>query len=999
MRRRRSYFGQVLERITGLCSGLIAFSNGGKRRRERFTSVLCALERYRVALLVAVVLLTPGLVAAESFQATPRGFVLQHGKEFVRFDRGVFTAGMQGGKTVSWFLFLWHDQWLYETLHGGKIEAGPTLNADGAMEMKGTFSTRQGAAPLKYAYHIAPVAQGVRVRCELEKTGPLKLSNGVWMHLSADAKAFSGEERVWLDPSWNGPLAGHATGNATRFLIELDRPRSLCLEGLNYREINKEAKSLYRINLLRRDFEPGTKETVEFAIGFADMPDRFPGQIEPMQAALHLGKVTPNATEIPQYGRLELNVELAARYKNPFDPDEVRLDAVFTSPSGKECRVPGFFMLPCQRKTVEQAEVMLPEGRGQWKVRFTPRETGRHAWRLTLRDKSGEIVGGEGAFQAGAPLAANAGFVRVSPADSHYLAFASGKGFFPIGHNLPIYHTSGQLGDVAMRKFAAAKENYNRWWMSAGGFGIEWDSHLGWYRQPAAARIDLVLDLAAQLGLYYMLCMDTHQDFREHGWNANPFNAANGGPCKTAGEWFTDETARNYYKKRLRYTVARWGYSPNVLCWEFGNEFEGWANSSKEIQLAWHREMSDYLRALDPFGHLITTSFWTNTGPEEFWNLKNLDIVQTHCYTNDDANVADRVRLYCRHQWRHFEKPHLFGEFGIRSHATTADKDPQGWGIHNSLWAGLANFTAGGVMPWWHENYLDTLDLYFHFTSLANFTEGLPLGTARWQPLVTAPAEYIDKNRKPETRDVAIIPVGGWERSQQNEFTISPAGLTSDDPIPQRMLHGAGHRDLKNPPTFVVTYPQPGRFIVHVGRVSASGLLRIELDGRQVLEKPLPCDKGLGKTSVFRPQWKIWETVYEEDIAVDVPAGAHRIRVDNVGRDWVEVTRYAMTGCRVVDRPEVQAMGMKTAGLAILWIQNHDSCWYNHAVGKVSTVDPFTVCVEGLRDGPCRIEWWETWKGVPMKQETGQVQDGKLVLVFRDLKTDTAVKIRAGQSE
>lgn len=325
-----------------------------------------------------------------------------------------------------------------------------------------------------------------------------------------------------------------------------------------------------------------------------------------------------------------------------------------------------------------------------------------------------------------------------------------------------------------------------------------------------------------------MLCMDTHQDFREHGWNANPFNAANGGPCKTAGEWFTDETARNYYKKRLRYTVARWGYSPNVLCWEFGNEFEGWANSSKEIQLAWHREMSDYLRALDPFGHLITTSFWTNTGPEEFWNLKNLDIVQTHCYTNDDANVADRVRLYCRHQWRHFEKPHLFGEFGIRSHATTADKDPQGWGIHNSLWAGLANFTAGGVMPWWHENYLDTLDLYFHFTSLANFTEGLPLGTARWQPLVTAPAEYIDKNRKPETRDVAIIPVGGWERSQQNEFTISPAGLTSDDPIPQRMLHGAGHRDLKNPPTFVVTYPQPGRFIVHVGRVSASGLLRID---------------------------------------------------------------------------------------------------------------------------------------------------------------------------
>ncbi len=115
------------------------------------------------------------------------------------------------------------------------------------------------------------------------------------------------------------------------------------------------------------------------------------------------------------------------------------------------------------------------------------REIGRYTWRLTVGDRTGQTAGGDGAFQAVA--AASPGFVRVSSADPHYLAFDNGQGFFPIGHNLPIYHTHGQLGDDAMRKFAAAKENYNRWWMSSFGFGIEWMDRLGCYgriRPPAS---------------------------------------------------------------------------------------------------------------------------------------------------------------------------------------------------------------------------------------------------------------------------------------------------------------------------------------------------------------------------------------------------------------------------------------------------------------------------------------------------------------------------------
>jgi hypothetical protein len=727
------------------------------------------------------------------------------------------------------------------------------------------------------------------------------------------------------------------------------------------------------------------------AVVLADAPGSFPGGVRPARGPLGIAKVTAAAPRVPQYERLELDVDLSAAYDNPYDPDQVALDGIFTSPSGKRLVVPGFFMVPFRRKVTGGVEAMLPDGNGAWKIRFSPRETGRYVWQVRLRDRSGEISGGEGSFES-VPSASN-GFVRVSPVDPHYLAFDRGKGYFAVGHNLPIYHARGQIGDEAMRRFAAAGENYNRWWMSSSGFGIEWATRLGWYRQDAAARIDLVLDAARELGLYYMMCMDTHQDFRERGWEANPFNTRNGGPCRTPGDWFTDEKARTLYKKRLRYTVARWGYSPNVLCWEFGNEFEGWADSPNAVKLPWHKEMAGYLRSLDPFRHLITTSFWSNTGPEEFWALEDIDIVQTHCYTNNDGNVAEPVRRYCLHQWEKFNKPHIFGEFGIRSHSSTADKDPKGWAVHNALWAGLFSFAAGGPMPWWHENYIDPLNLYFHFTAVDRFTKDLPLGTARWGPLATAPPEFLDRSRPPETRDVVIVPSSRWGKAEHEQYTILSDGTVEGGRVPQQLLHGGGHPDLKRPPTFAVDYPRPGKFAVHVQKVSASGLLRIWIDGRQVLEKDLPCGKGLGKESVYRPQWKLWETTYDQDVTVDVPAGKHQIRIDNLGKDWVETTKYVFTGCQVLDRPNLLVCGMKTGTLAMLWLQNRESCWFNHGRGQVGRIAPFRLAVQGLHDGPCRLEWWSTWKGDIQRREDARVEQGRLMITVAELETDVAIKI------
>jgi len=949
----------------------------------------------RLAFLFAVTAL-PALAAGQSFEQSSRGFLWKQGPHWVRFDKGNWSAGRDDGGSISWTTFLWHDQYVYESLSGGKITAGPSVEADGTLTMEGTFSARNDSAPMHYAYRIRPTAEGVQVRCVLRKSGPLKLSRGVWLHVRGQREKLRDDYRVWLEPSAFSTLGAAFNGAGRRLHVELTPGKAIVLGSAGVHELESESpiNYLYRFSVLSDDFDVGQDAVIEHTIGFGDLPPTLPGQIEKSARPLELGRVAASAATLPCYEKLELTVDASAAYDNPFDPDQVRLDAEFTTPAGKRLVVPGFFMVAFERQTQARGELLVPLDRGAWRVRFTPRESGPHTWRLTLTDRSGQKVGGAGKFTATA--ARSPGFVRPSPADPHYFAFDNGQGYFPIGHNLPIYHTRGELGDEAMRKFAAAGENFNRWWMNSSGFGIEWCRQLGWYRQDAAARLDLVLDQAPELGMYYMLCMDTHQDFRDPGWSRNPFNAQNGGPCAAPADWFTNEAAKKFYRQRLRYTIARWGYSPHVLCWEFGNEMEGWEKSPDAIKLPWHREMAAYLRRNDPFGHMITTSFWTNTGPEEYWRLDDFDIVQTHLYTNNDAGVSAQVRECCLRQWQRYAKPHIFAEFGIRSKAGTEQKDPQGWAVHNALWTGLTSLASGGPMPWWHESYIDKLDLYFHFTALSRFVADLPWGQVRWQPVDVQTPEFLRRDRPPVLRDAILAPAGnGWTKVEQPEFTLRADGSLGDGVVTPPLLHGDGHRDLRVPLTFTAHYPQPGKFIVRVGRVSAGARLNVWIDDRLALDQDLPCGEGVGKDSDYRPKWKLWESTYDQDFAVDVPAGRHRIRIVNAGRDWMTVGRYVFTGCQVLDRPHVSISGITGGSVAVLWLQNRDSTWYNHAGGgPVPPVEAFRCTLQGLPDGDYTVQWWETWKGRVTRTTPARVAGGQLTLEIPELATDVALKLR-----
>ena len=56
--------------------------------------------------------------------------------------------------------------------------------------------------------------------------------------------------------------------------------------------------------------------------------------------------------------------------------------------------------------------------------------------------------------------------------------------------------------------------------------------------------------------------------FKENRWLVNPYNKINGGPCSDGSELFTNALAKEYFKKKYKYIVSRYGFSSHIAAWE-----------------------------------------------------------------------------------------------------------------------------------------------------------------------------------------------------------------------------------------------------------------------------------------------------------------------------------------------------------------------------------------------------------------------------------------------
>jgi len=407
-----------------------------------------------------------------------------------------------------------------------------------------------------------------------------------------------------------------------------------------------------------------------------------------------------------EYEKVEWDITLGEQFANPYNQQEVSLDLVLTAPNGQPLVVPAYF------------EQNNSQG-SHWKARFAPQQTGTYRGLFRLTRKAGTQESAASSFVVAAGR--KPGFLHKH--DQYTFRFDNGQLFRGIGENVGwearSFENQKFTYDYLLPTLARNGANLFRTWMCYWNLPLEWQkvsstkryvNSPNYFNPGAIKRMDELVHLTDSLGLYFMLTLDWHGHLMEAGgWRNSPYNQANGGPARTPTEFFTLPAAQRKYKDKLRYVVARWGYSTNVAAWEFFNEVDNAVFTQQDSLLIphaavtlWHAQMSRYLKDIDPYQHLVTTSI-SHRDILGMNSIPYIDFNQKHIYKHTEKIPA----IYPAYL-QNFGKPYVVGEFGFRwEDANPTYAADFNYDYRRGLWYGLFSPTPILPMTWWWELFDD----------------------------------------------------------------------------------------------------------------------------------------------------------------------------------------------------------------------------------------------------------------------------------------------------
>lgn len=471
-------------------------------------------------------------------------------------------------------------------------------------------------------------------------------------------------------------------------------------------------------------------------------------------------RAEPLGDTASQYTRVDFNIVVDAQFKNPFSAKEVSVDVVFTAPSGKQLRLPAFCV---DAKALAES---------RWEARFAPTEAGSYGYQVELREG--------GRLQA--PSVPGHLSVRPSPAKGFLRAYSdwafrfdNGELFRGIGENFGWEHRDEDDSkyfralhenprfnyEAMLSKLSGQGANIIRTWMIYWNLPVDWQwvsnasryqSSQARFNESGIARMDALVGAAERQGIYIMLTLDPHVALLGEGWEHSAYNKKNGGFAASPAEFFSSPESQAQYKDKLRFIVARWGYSTSIAAWEFFNEVDNvtYADNDHRIPdepvVKWHQEMSRYLAAVDPFGHMITTSI-SHRDLAGLNDIPEIAFNQKHIYKHTEA-IPETIAQYTgRHR-----KPYVIGEYGFEwdwSKNFGEFADDMIYDFKRGLWYGLFSATPVAPLSWWWE-FFDEKGTTSYFQSLRDIdTLMLRAGQGRFE-LVAASAG----NPKVEARAV-----------------------------------------------------------------------------------------------------------------------------------------------------------------------------------------------------------------------------------------------------
>ncbi len=647
---------------------------------------------------------------------------------------------------------------------------------------------------------------------------------------------------------------------------------------------------------------------------------------------LLLGVFTGFWARADVYPKIEASFSITNLATDPFDYAVTDVRVQVALPDSSTLSLPAFF-----------------DGGTTWRVRHTPATPG-------LCQITGVTLNGQplavSSLQPGSWLVsgrvAGPGYVRVDPANTNRFITSNGRRYFPVGHDVAWWTNNTYLADI-MSKLGGSRENWSRIWMTHfyDSLNLEWPKvgSLGQYSLTVAQKWDAIVNSAEQAGVSFQMTLQHHGQYSttvNPNWNENPYNTANGGFLSSAQLFFTDATAKALTKRKYRYIVARWGYSPAVMGWELFNEvqFTDAANNGQWSNIgAWHDEMAQFIRAQDFYQHLITTS---SDLSQPIWN--QCDYYQHHDYPGGDLIGAFRGPPGVPNGQP--VKPIFAGECDRNSTVF--------YGFHAPLWAGLMN-GQGGAEEQWYGDQLDSENAYSLFRAGRDFA--LLSGIGDQDTLIkTAPKVSTSINTS-----LVFSPGGGWATASQDTFTVGEVAPDGIGALPS-YLQGNFHRVMTpNGYTFLVNYPTGGgTFSVQIKQIAASGAGLLFYLDNVIVSSNFWAGTGSDVTTNFT-------------ISINVSAGQHSVKLWDQYQDWLLLGNITLN-------PYVSILGAYQLGntnLAALWLWHRTNIYNSTASTTVSGTFPLS----GLQAGTYNATWWDTFGGVAVSNFTFNVADTNPVTI------------------
>jgi hypothetical protein len=701
------------------------------------------------------------------------------------------------------------------------------------------------------------------------------------------------------------------------------------------------------------------------------------------------------------FQRLEWVVELSQTYPNPFDPEEIAVDGVFSGPDGLSLKLPGFWHQEYKReKQTNGVERVTAVGAPHWLIRFAAPRAGDWKLQVFARDPNGQGASAPLAFKVG--QGKSPGFVRRSLANTRYFQFDSGDPFFIIGYIL----AWGRLDEyeTLLARLSEAGGNYTRVWISPPNPVLETrEQGLGRYDLAAAWHYEQILDMADKRGVYVLLTLKNYRDLRfkdvwgEAPWPISPYNKTNGGPALRPADFFTDPLARKMYQRHLRDLIARYSAFTSLAFWEFWNEQDGMELGSIA---PWIKEMAAYFKGNDPYRHLVTTSFGALSEPE-VWQLPDIDFTQRHFY-GDDGSVRDPVPVVSADARLHdrFNKPHQMGELGISWRRSDNDFDPfhTAANLHNGLWAAAMSGDAGGATVWWWYDYIAPHNLWGQLTPLARFAKTINWSRLDFQPVAVGSPTF-DKPPHPEQfTDVVFTSAGDWGKASPQPLSIGPDGLVSS-PLPT-YLYGPTKPDLRTALTLQVDLAAATRMIVCATRASMPCTLRVSIDDRPAGEFPFKPEqehelvKNSQPPGIMPPLYAVAEAERNREAAV--PRGRHTLVLDLIDGDWLMLESITLTAARPPQITGLQPLVLsdEASGEMIAWIHDPASNWHNDSQKiQPALFQEITVKLPASKAGRYKAEWWDAYTGEVTRSDTVKAAKGWLSLRPPPFRRDIALHL------